>query len=54
VSLMYGDQPVAVKQQLIAEIGSEFDLTCALERLQLVATDGQPKDWYRVAEFSLK
>lgn len=54
VSLMYGDLPVPRKKTLIAELGSDLNLCCMVERIRLVSTRGRPDEWYPAAEFVLR
>lgn len=54
LSLMYGDFPPQTKEEIIAEIGKEISVGFDVESIHLFSTNGEPKDWYRVKEFSLK
>jgi 2'-5' RNA ligase len=57
LSLMYGDSitiPRASKKEIIAEIGKEFGMSFEVRSIHLFSTDGEPLDWYRVKEFTLK
>jgi 2'-5' RNA ligase len=54
LSLMYGNFAPAVKEQIIAKIGSQFDLRFQVQSIHLFSTNGEPKNWYRVKEFTLE
>ncbi len=54
LSLMYGNFSSELKQQVIVEIGRNFNLSFDINSVHLFSTDGEPKDWYRVREFSFK
>ncbi len=54
LSLMYGNCPPETKKQIIVEIGEEFKLGFDAKSIHLFSTNVEPKDWYRVREFSLK
>jgi len=54
LSLMYGSFPVRLKEEIIAQIGSEFGLTFEVRSIHLCSTNGEPRDWYQVEEFALK
>ena len=54
LSLLYGDFSLEVKEKIIASIGSEFNMSFEVKSIHLCSTNGEPKDWYRVKEFTLK
>ena len=54
LSLMYGKFPPEKKEKIIAEIGNKFRLSFDSDRIHLFYTEGKPKDWCRIREFSLK
>ncbi len=54
LSLIYGIFTSKEKGKIIAEIGKEFNTNFEVESIHLFSTDGKPKDWYRVKEFTLK
>jgi 2'-5' RNA ligase len=54
LSLMYGDFAPQIKEEIIAKIGKEIFVGFDVESIHLFSTNGEPKDWYRVKEFSLK
>jgi len=54
LSLMYGDFTPETKEQIIETIDREFNISFNVRSIHLFSTDGKPKDWYRVGEFSLK
>ncbi len=54
LSLMYGDFPSRIKEEIIEEIGKEISVSFDVSLVHLFSTNGEPKDWYRVKELSLK
>ena len=54
LSLMYGDFTPKIKQQIIGDVGRDFDISFEVGNIRFCLTDGEPKDWYRVQEFALK
>jgi 2'-5' RNA ligase len=53
LSLMYGDFTTQTKEEIIADIGREISVGFDVDSIHLFSTDGAPKDWYRVKQFSL-
>jgi 2'-5' RNA ligase len=54
LSLMYGDFSSKTKEEILADLGKEFDTSFEIKSLHLISTTGEVKDWYRVREFLLK
>lgn len=54
LGLIYGDFTAETKEQIIAEIGREFNETFLVRSIHLVSTAGEPKDWHGVREFVLE
>jgi len=54
LSLLYGDFPPTTKQRIIIEIGSRLELSFQVTSLRLWSTTGEPEEWYKIKEFSLK
>ena len=54
LSLMYGDFTPAAKEAIIARIGLEFNLRFEVRAIYLYSTEGEPKNWHRVQEFTLR
>jgi 2'-5' RNA ligase len=48
LSLMYGDFPPRIKEEIIEEIGKEISVSFDVSLVHLFSTTGEPKDWYRV------
>ncbi len=53
LSLLYGNLPTSVKQELVARIGRTFHQSFPVDRIHLVSTQGEPKHWYSLGEFVL-
>lgn len=53
-TLMYVDISLQKKEETITEIEKEMHFDFDLNSIHLVLTNGEPKDWYIVKEFSLK
>ena len=53
LSLLYGDFPQCLKEELIAELGSRLDVQFKVRSLHLFRTHGEPRHWRRVASFGL-
>jgi hypothetical protein len=51
---MYGHFASETKQNIIKEIGKEFNFGFDVRSFYLIAADGEPRDWQRVREFVLK
>ncbi len=54
LSLMYGNIDHKKKDAIITEIGKNFNIHFEVNAIHLFLTEGDPKDWFRVAKFSLK
>lgn len=54
LSLMYGDLSPETKEEILADLGKEFDISFEVKSIHLFSTTGEVKDWYRVKEFFLK
>ena len=54
LSLMYGDFPSSSKEKIIARLGTEIRGRFEARTIHLYSTAGQPRDWYRVREFTLE
>ncbi len=53
LSLVYANMPPAVKEEIIAQIGKTFRQSFPVDRLYLVSTQGETKEWYHLGEFAL-
>ena len=53
ISFLYGDLPVFKKQEIIAELNSDFFQTIILDKIQLVRTERAVEDWELLAEINL-
>ena len=53
LSLMYGNFPKAVKEQIIKDIGNDQATEFTVNGLQLFKTDGEVNAWYKVKELPL-
>ena len=53
LSLLYGNFPRSLKEEVIAEIGLRLDLQFKVRSLHLYRTHGEPRHWRRVASFGL-
>jgi 2'-5' RNA ligase len=53
LSLLYGNFPQSLKEELIAEIGPRLDVQFKVRSLHLFRTHGEPRHWRRVASFGL-
>ncbi len=53
LSLLYANMPQAIKETLVAQIGKTFRQTFSVDRLHLVSTYGDTKDWYHLGAFAL-
>jgi 2'-5' RNA ligase len=51
LSLLYGNLPPAVKEEIIRRIGRTFHRSFPVDRIHLVSTQGETKDWYQLGEF---
>lgn len=53
LSLLYGEFPRSLKEQVIAEIGPQLDVQFNVRSLHLYRTQNEPMHWQRVARFGL-
>ena len=54
LSLMYGDLAAATKEEIIVRIGHEIRGEFEVRAIHLYQTEGEPKDWRQVEQFSLQ
>jgi 2'-5' RNA ligase len=54
LSLLYGNFPTKMKEEIISEIGKEFKMNFYVRIIHLFSTSGKPKDWYKIKEFPIK
>ena len=56
LSLMYGNFPAETKEEIIAEIGKEFDTSFEAKSIHLILASKKigPKDWKKIKKFTLK
>ena len=56
ISLMYGNLPAHLKDNIISDIGKDFPDTFEMQRIHLVSAsiETDPKEWHSVKEFSLE
>lgn len=54
LSLMYGDLPAEIKEEIIRDIGKEWHTSFDVKSIHLFSTEGEPKEWHRAKEFALK
>lgn len=55
VSLMYGNLKASRKRKIISSIGKDLQsVSFEVGSLLIYSTEGEPSDWYRVKEFSLR
>jgi 2'-5' RNA ligase len=54
LSLLYGNFPQSLKEELIAEIGPRLDVQFKVRSLHLYKTQGEPRHWRPVARFGLR
>ncbi len=54
LSLLYGDYPRSLKEQIIAEMGPRLDLQFKARVLHVWLAHSHPRHWRRVASFPLK
>ncbi len=53
LSLMYGNLTRGAKEEIIAELETEFNLRFPVRSIHVWAINGEPKDWYKVRELPL-
>ena len=54
LSLLYGNFPQSLKEEVMAEMGPRLDVQFKVRSLHLYRTHGEPRLWRRVASFGLK
>jgi 2'-5' RNA ligase len=54
LSLLYGNFPRSLKEEVLAEMGARLDVQFKVRSLHLYRTHGEPRHWRRVASFGLK
>ena len=54
LSLLYGDYPRTIKEDLISELGPRLDFQFKARRLDLWLTHRHPRHWRQVAKFGLR
>jgi 2'-5' RNA ligase len=54
LSLLYGNFPRSLKEEVMAEIGSRLNIQFKVRSLYLYRTHGEPRHWRRVASFGLE
>ena len=54
LSLLYGDFPRRLKEEVMAEMGRRLDVQFKVRSLHLYRTHGEPRLWRQVARFALK
>jgi 2'-5' RNA ligase len=52
LSLMYGEFPVYLKEEIISRIG-ELEMSFTPESIHLFSTLGEPAGWHRIRELPL-
>lgn len=50
LSLMYGDLSPEIKEEILTDLGKEFDLSFEVKSIHLFSTTGEVKDWSKVKE----
>jgi 2'-5' RNA ligase len=53
LSLLYGNLPPAVKEEIMTQIGRSFHRSFPVDRIHLMSTQGDTEDWYLLGEFAL-
>jgi 2'-5' RNA ligase len=51
LSLLYGNFPRGLKEEMVTEMGPRLDVQFKVRRLHLYRTHGEPRLWRRVASF---
>lgn len=54
LSLMYGNFSPEIKEEIIAEIGDEFNLKFGARSIYLFSTGNKVEEWHKIKEFALK
>jgi hypothetical protein len=54
LSLLYGNFPLSLKKDIMAELGPRLDVQFKVRRLDLYHTHGDVEHWRPVASFRLK
>jgi 2'-5' RNA ligase len=53
LSLMYGDFNKTVKEDIIRDIGKNFNLNFTVKSVSIFLTEGEVETWYKIKEFRL-
>jgi 2'-5' RNA ligase len=53
LSLLYGNFPRSLKEEVMAELGPRLDVQFKVRTLHLYRTHGEPRQWRQVASFGL-
>ncbi len=53
LSLMYGDINPETKEEILANLRMNFDISFEVKSIHLFSTDGEVKDWHKIKEFPL-
>ncbi len=53
LSLMYGEFPPMLKEEIIARLGRQPECRFQVAAFHLVSTAGDTKEWYRVRDFAI-
>lgn len=53
LSLMYGNLSPETKEEILADLGKEFDISFEVKSVHLFSTTGEVKNWHKVKEFPL-
>ena len=51
LSLLYGNFPPSLKEEMIAEMGPRLDVQFKVRSLHLYRTHGEPRQWRQSGEF---
>ncbi len=54
LSLMYGNFPPEIKEEIIKNMGKDFNHSFEARSIHLFKTEGKVRDWYRLKEFTLR
>ena len=54
LSLLYGNFPSKIKEEIIGEIGREFNETFEVKSIHLFSSEEDIDKWHRIKEFHLK
>lgn len=53
LSLVYGNLPPAVREEIMTQIGRSFHRSFPVDRIHLMSTQGDTEDWYLLGEYAL-